>query len=208
MNEKSGMNTNEKIINKAKELFMQYGLKSISMDEVAKALGISKKTLYQHVNNKADLVRKVMLSHIEEEKKAMDCIHGNAKNAIDEMVQISRFVSELLQRLNPSVVYDLKKYYAEGWELMESLHFQHTYTILKENIEKGMKQGLYRANLNVDILAKLYIGRMDLVVDKNLFPIGEYTFSQIHKNIITYHLYGIMSEKGIEFFKQYSETTV
>lgn len=202
------MNTNEKIISKSKELFMQYGLKSISMDEVARTLGISKKTLYQHVNNKADLVEKVMISHIEEEKLAIDCIHKEATNAIDEMIGISRFVSELLQRMNPSVLYDLQKYYTQGWELMESLHFQHTYHIIKNNLEKGIKEGLYRIGLNTDITAKLYIGRMDLVVDKNLFPIGEYTFLQIHENIITYHLYGVMTEKGIEVFKQYSKTGV
>lgn len=197
------MDTGEKIITKAGDLFMQYGIKSISMDEVARNLGISKKTLYQHVNNKADLIQKVMLTHITEEKNAMCNIHENAKDAIDEMMQISRFVSELLQRVNPSVIYDLRKYYTKGWELMESLHFEHTYTLIKENIKKGMEEGLYRPDLNADIIAKLYIGRMDIVVDKNLFPIGEYTFSQIHNNAMMYHLYGIMSTKGIELFEQY-----
>lgn len=198
------MNTGEKIITKAGDLFMQYGIKSISMDEVARSLGISKKTLYQHVNNKADLIQKVMIIHITEEKDAMCTIHETAKDAIDEMMQISRYVSELLQRVNPTVIYDLQKYYAKGWELMESLHFEHTYTLIKENIEKGMEQGLYRPNLDADIIAKLYIGRMDLVVDKNLFPIGEYTISQIHNNAMTYHLYGIMSTKGIELFEKYN----
>lgn len=198
------MDTGEKIITKAGDLFMQYGIKSISMDEVARNLGISKKTLYQHVNNKADLIQKVMLTHITEEKNAMCNIHENAKDAIDEMMQISRFVSELLQRVNPSVIYDLRKYYTKGWELMESLHFEHTYTLIKENIKKGMEEGLYRPDLNADIIAKLYIGRMDIVVDKNLFPIGEYTFSQIHNNAMMYHLYGIMSTKGIELFEQYN----
>lgn len=198
------MNTGEKIVTKAGDLFMQYGIKSISMDEVARNLGISKKTLYQHVNNKADLIQKVLIVHINEEKNAMCIIHETAKDAIDEMMKISRYVSELLQRVNPSVIYDLKKYYAKGWELMESLHFEHTYQLIKENIKKGMLEGLYRPNLDSDIIAKLYIGRMDLVVDKNLFPVGEYTISQIHNNAMTYHLYGIMSTKGIELFEQYN----
>lgn len=185
-------------------MFMQYGIKSISMDEVARNLGISKKTLYQHVNNKADLIQKVMVTHITEEKEAMIIIHKNAKDAIDEMMQISKHVSELLQRVNPTVIYDLQKYYAKGWELMESLHFEHTYRSIKENIENGMQQGLYRPNLNADIIAKLYIGRIDLVVDKNLFPVGEYTISQIHKNAMTYHLYGIMTTQGIELFEKYN----
>ena len=200
------MNTSDNIIEKAGDLFMQYGLKSISMDEVARKLGISKKTLYRHVNNKADLVQKVMVKHIEEEKQAMDLIHATATNAIDEMMQISRFVSQLLQKINPTVIYDLKKYYAKGWELMESLHFEHTYMIIKSNIERGIGEDLYRVELNADVIAKLYIGRMDLVVDKNLFPIGEYTFSQIHDNFMTYHLFGIMSPKGIDVFRAYMDS--
>lgn len=198
------MDIGKKIVTKSRELFMQYGIKSISMDEVARNLGISKKTLYQHVNNKADLIQKVMVTHITEEKEAMIIIHKNAKDAIDEMMQISQYVSELLQRVNPTVIYDLQKYYAKGWELMESLHFEHTYRSIKENIENGMQQGLYRPNLNADIIAKLYIGRIDLVVDKNLFPVGEYTISQIHKNAMTYHLYGIMTTQGIELFEKYN----
>ena len=198
------MDTGEKIIVKAGELFMQYGIKSISMDEVARNLGISKKTLYQHVDNKADLIQKVMMTHITQEKLAIEAIHKAANDAIDEMMQISRFVNELIQKVNPSVIYDLKKYYAKGWELMESLHFEHTYTIIKENIEKGVEEGLYRSDLDADIIAKLYIGRMDIVVDKNLFPIGKYTISQIHNNAIMYHLYGIMTSKGIELFEKYN----
>lgn len=197
------MDTGKKIITKASDLFMQYGFKSISMDEVARYLGISKKTLYQHVNNKADLIQKVMIAHISEEKLTMHNIHENAKDAIDEMIQISQYVSELLQRVNPTVLYDLQKYYLKSWELMESLHLNYTYKLIKENIQSGMEEGLYRQNLSPEIIAKLYIGRMDLIIDKNLFPIGAYTFSQIHNNAMMYHLYGIMSIKGMELFEKY-----
>lgn len=171
------------------------------MDEVARTLGISKKTLYQYVNNKADLIKKGLVMHIEEEKQALEEIQQNAENSIDEMIKISKYVSQTLQKVNPSVIHDLRKYYQSSWELMESLHFQHTYFMIKKNIEKGITEGLYREDIRADIIAKLYIGRMDLVVDKNLFPIGEYTFSQIHSNMITYHLHGIMSGKGTEIFE-------
>jgi AcrR family transcriptional regulator len=198
------MDTGKKIIEKARELFMQYGLKSISMDDVARTLGISKKTLYQCVNNKADLIKRGLVMHIEEEKLVLEEIHQSAKNAIDEMIKISKYVSQTLQKVNPSVIHELQKYYQSSWELMESLHVEHTYFLIKKNIEKGIEEGLYREDVHPDITAKLYIGRMDLVVDKSLFPIGEYTFSQIHNNMITYHLYGIMSKKGREIFEAYN----
>lgn len=195
------MDSDNKIIKKAMGLFMRYGLKSITMDEVARSLGISKKTLYQVVDNKADLIKKAMQVHIKNEKYALDEIHANSENAIDEMLKVGRFISQLLQQMNPSVVYDLKKYYPDGWKMMESLHFEYTYKMIKMNIERGMKENLYRADLNSDIISRLYVGRMDLVVDKNLFPFGEYTFLQIHENFINYHLYALMSKQGVAVFE-------
>ncbi len=199
------MNSGNKIIRKAMDLFMRYGLKSITMDEIARSLGISKKTLYQVVDNKADLIEKAMKVHIESEKCALDEVHENSENAIDEMLKVGRFISQLLQQMNPSVIYDLKKYYPEGWEMMESLHFEHTHKMIKENIERGVEEGLYRKDLNSDIISRLYVGRMDLVIDKNLFPFGEYTFLQIHENFISYHLYALMSKKGVEVFEKIKE---
>lgn len=197
------METVNKIVEKSMELFMQYGLRSISMDDVARTLGISKKTLYQYVDNKADLIQKGMIKHIEEEKMILTEIHHSAENAIDEMIKTSQYVSQTLQKVNPSVIHDLQKYYQSSWELMESLHFQHTYFLIKNNIEKGIEEGFYREDVHADIVAKLYIGRIDLVLDKNLFPIGEYSFSQVHDHMIRCHLYGIMSEKGIKIFEKY-----
>lgn len=196
------MDTGKKIIEKAQELFMQYGLKSISMDDIARTLGISKKTLYQFVNNKADLIQKGLVMHIEEEKMVLNEIHKTAENAIDEMIKISRYVSQTLQKTNPSIIHDLQKYYQSSWKLMESLHFEHTYFLIKNNITKGIVEGLYREDVSADIIAKLYIGRIDLVLDKNLFPVGEYTFSRVHSAMITYHLHGIMSEKGVKVFEE------
>jgi AcrR family transcriptional regulator len=167
------MDTGRKIIEKAQELFMQYGLKSISMDDIARTLGISKKTLYQYVNNKADLIQKGLVMHVEEEKMILNEIHKTAENAIDEMIKISRYVGQTLQKINPSVIHDLQKYYQSSWELMESLHFEHTYFLIKNNIIKGIVEGLYREDVSADIIAKLYIGRIDLVMDKSLFPVGE-----------------------------------
>jgi AcrR family transcriptional regulator len=195
------MNSDNKIIEKAMDLFMRYGLKSITMDEVARSLGISKKTLYQVVDNKADLIGKAMQVHIEGEKCALGEIHENSENAIDEMLKVGRYISRLLQQMNPSIIYDLKKYYPDGWEMMESLHFEHTHKMIKANIERGMSEDLYRKDLNSDIISRLYVGRMDLVVDKNLFPFGEYTFLQIHENFINYHLYALMSKKGVAVFE-------
>ena len=113
---------------------MRYGIKSVSMDDIAKQLGISKKTLYQYVDNKSDLITKVMEFHIETEQKAIAEIHDVAKDPIHEMLLIARFVSRLLREMNPATVYDLQKYYADSWQIMQKLQNEHIYGIIKENL--------------------------------------------------------------------------
>jgi AcrR family transcriptional regulator len=189
------------IIEKAQELFMRYGLKSISMDEISRGLGISKKTLYQFVNNKAELVEKVLAVYIEKEKEDMLQISMQSKNAIEEMVNISNYVSQLLRQVNPSIIFDLQKYYPKGWEMMQSLHSDFTLKMIENNINKGISEGLYRDDIHAGIIARFYVGKMQVVVDSRLFANTNYSFAQIHQTNITYHLYGIMSEKGIALFK-------
>ena len=171
------METVNKIVEKSMELFMQYGLRSISMDDVARTLGISKKTLYQYVDNKADLIQKGMIKHIEEEKMILTEIHHSAENAIDEMIKTSQYVSQTLQKVNPSVIHDLQKYYQSSWELMESLHFQHTYFLIKNNIEKirftekECEKFILTHNMHYKIknLAKIDKFKLEFRISRNYF---------------------------------------
>ena len=199
------MDLKNKILSKTEELFMRYGIKSITMDEVARKLGISKKTLYKYVDNKADLIAKVIGVYIEREKEIMLDIKSKATDAIEEMMMMSQHIHQQLQGMNPTAVYDLQKYYYESWELINSLQDEFTYNLIQANIQKGIQEGVYRKTVDADVIARFYVGSAHVMVDKNLFPVLKYEMARLHNVFIEYHLHGIASEKGLERLQQYKK---
>lgn len=192
-----------KILKKAGEMFMTYGIKSVTMDDISRANGISKKTLYQYVDNKADLLNKTISLQNEEEKQAIIACQKEANNAIEEVILISRYIKQILQSINPSVVYDLQKYYLEHWKLMRSLHEHFIFNVIKDNLKAGIEQGLYRKDMDIDIVAKLYGSRADVIMDTNLFPLDKYQRTDLHREFVRYHLHAIVSEKGHDVLEEY-----
>lgn len=168
------------------------------MDDLARELGVSKKTLYQYIENKADLISQIILNHVEEETDCINNICDQTLNAVEQMLVIGKYVVQQLGKISPTVVYDLKKYYRQSWELMEMLHRQHVYQVIVKNIEKGIKEGLYRENLNTDVIAKLYVGKTFLLVDEDIFPLKNYEKEHLFREFIFYHLFGIVSQKGLK----------
>ncbi|MEZ4949358.1 MAG: TetR/AcrR family transcriptional regulator [Saprospiraceae bacterium] len=141
------------ILTEAEKLFLRFGIKSVTMDYIAQNLGISKKTLYQIVDNKADLISKIVLNHVNKETQCINQISTEAENAISEMLNISRYNIQKLREISPVAVFEMQKYYRKSWEQIESLHREQIYKVIFENIEKGKKEGLYREEINSDIVA-------------------------------------------------------
>jgi len=195
------MTQEQEILNKSEALFMKYGIKSITMDDLARQLGISKKTIYQYFENKKDLVNKVMVAHMEREMEDTGVIVQNADNAIDEMLKIARYVIAQLRKLSPTALYDIKKYYRKEWALFEQFNATYIFQCILTNLERGQKEGLYRTDLNKDIIAKLYVGKTNIVVDEDLFPLAEYKRDELYNEFIHYHIRGIASPKGLEVFE-------
>ena len=196
------MNAEEKILEGAQSMFLRYGIRSITMDEVSRELGISKKTLYQHVDNKADLVKKVMERHFKEEREFSIGLQETAENSIDEMLQVFHHMAKLMREISHAVVYDMQKYYPESWALQVKFKDEFLYNTILKNIQRGQKEGLYRANANADIIAKLYISSVEVFTDPTIFPVGEYTFLEIYTQFIQYHIYGLLTDEGRAYFEQ------
>ena len=193
----------QKILNQAESLFMRVGIKSITMQDLSRELGISKKTLYQFVENKADLVLKVIFNHAQQEIEQVKKITAASKNAIDEMLKIGRFGFEQISIISPTVIYDIKKHYHKSWEVIEKLHQEHTYGVIVENFKRGVEEGLYRDDFDVDIVAKLYGAQTFLMIEEAIFPLRKYNKKHLMNEFIKYHLYGIVSPKGKKVLEKY-----
>ncbi len=192
----------KQILSKAEDIFLSYGIKSITMDDFATRLCMSKKTLYQLVSDKNDLVKKTMKNHIETEKKAIQEICRVHENAIDEIFAIGKHVLVHIRKMNPSAMYDLQKYHPEGWQMFVDYKNTFIYSCILNNLQKGIEQGLYRDDFNPDIVAKFYSARTEIVINQEIFPFPKYTVMDVYSEYLKYHVRAIASEKGIKYLEK------
>jgi len=192
----------QQIMERVKEMLLTYGIKSISMDDISRDLGISKKTLYLYVTNKNDLVQKTMENHLAKEKEALSAITAESTDAIQEMFTIADHIRQHIRSMKHSVLYDLQKYYPDSWQLYIDYKNNFVYNVIYNNIEKGIQQGLYRDDFNIDIITKIYNTRMETLIDPSVFPPSEYGLLEVHKELLSYHLRGIVSQKGLHYLDQ------
>ncbi len=189
------------IIEKVGELFKKYGIKSVSMDDIAQQLSISKKTLYQYVKDKADLVAKVVNSHhCEEDKKCIEVANSNL-NAIDSLIEVSKYLIEMLKGINPPILYDLRKYYPELTKELVVNHKEHVYENIRSNFLKGINEGLYRNDLNPDIITAIYVKRMDDIFFEDDDYLNKFPQHEMFTHLFVYHIRGISSPKGLKYFE-------
>jgi AcrR family transcriptional regulator len=185
------------ILLKARELYMKYGIKSITMDDVARELGISKKTLYQYVTDKDDLVGKFVDNEISMRQEEICKCFRIGYNAIEELFEISIFMNKLMRNQNSATEYDLKKYYPVHFEKTIKARREGTFNYILVNLKKGINEGLYRKEMNKEVIAKLYLWRSENTHFDELFTIEEFTSIKLFVELINYHVRGIATEKGI-----------
>lgn len=191
------------ILNKAEMLFMKYGVKSVTMDDLAREMGMSKKTLYQVAKNKEDLVMKTLSNHFKNEMEQCKLFSEENVNAIEELLSIAKNLIEQLHSMNPAVLHELKRYYPKAYQLMEDYRFSFIYKTMLNNLKKGVKQGLYRKDINADIVAKVYVARADIIFDTVLFPPSEYNWIEVYRESLLYHIRGIVAEKGLVYLTEH-----
>ena len=190
------------ILEQAGHVFMRYGIKSVTMDDVARELKISKKTLYKYVSDKKDLVVKVMTGHCQQEQMQCMEIINSSKNAIDEMISITKYVSSMIKEVHPSIHYDLEKYYPEAWDIMSKHKDEFIGNCVEKNLIKGIEEGLYRKNLNPRIISKIYVQKMDIVFDGVVFPSKDFRFENVYFEMMRYHIRGIANDEGLKYLKE------
>lgn len=185
------------------QLYKKYGIKSITMDEVARQLGISKKTLYQHFKDKADLVEQTMMFTIQNYFSKISNLLKEDLNAIEELLTINNFLNNVIEKEhNPAIDFDLKKYYPEIFEKFHKFRRDVTYKTLSKNLNKGQEEGLYRKDFNVEIIASVHMARMESHMQSESLVLAKYSHKEIFNEIFIYHIRGICSAKGIEFYEK------
>jgi AcrR family transcriptional regulator len=194
-----------KIINGATLLFLKFGFKSITMDDIVRELGISKKTLYLYFSDKNELVIKCIERHLQDEKNACHHLRNKELNPVAFLIQITETLSDKKKQINQSILFDLKKYFKEAWELLNEFRKEFIYHQMMDNLNSGKSEGYYKPDLNENLIAKFYIHLIAFMVDPDNDQNSHLSIKDIHFEMMKYHIRGICTDKGIKIFNKYLE---
>lgn len=186
----------------AADLFITLGFKSVTMDDIANKMGISKKTIYLHFKNKTKLVEATTMYMFNLISYGIDCICALEKNPIEEIYDIKAFVMEHLKDEKSSPQYQLQKYYPSIFAALKKKQFDIMQNCVKENLNRGIKRKLYRATINIDFISRIYFNSILAIKDKDLFPLKQFSMNMLMEHYIEYHLRGICTQKGLNVLTQ------
>jgi AcrR family transcriptional regulator len=199
------MEPQERIVNKAHELFMRYGIRSVSMDEVANHLGMSKKTIYQFYADKDALVEDVINVEIAASQLECNLHKQKSENPIHEVFMAVDMMQEMLTKINPNVLFDLEKYHQKAFKKHNEFKNKFLYAIVKENLDMGKAEGLYRDEVNSEIMARFRLASTLLLFNPDLFPHGKYSLPAILNEMTDNFLYGLATAKGQKLIQKYKQ---
>lgn len=193
----------EKIIHKSVELFLNLGFKSVTMDDIASEMGISKKTIYVHFPNKTKLVETVTFTLFEIICDGIDGICSTSNNPIEELYAIKMYVMQHLNNEKTSPQYQLKKYYPQIYGILKSKQFDKTQDSVSESIQKGVDTGLFRENIDVDFISRMYFNGMTGIKDNSIFPQEKFNMVYLMESYLEYHLRAIVTDNGLQILNKF-----
>ena len=199
------MEIKERILETAQELFFKYGIRSISMDDIAKELSISKKTIYQYYKDKDEVVHMLMQKKMEVDQKRFHDVAKASANVIEEMFNIMEQMRKVIGQMNPSAFYDLQKYHSNSWKLLKEFRENHIVTMVEEMLVRGMKQGYIRPDIHPKILARLRLEQIEMSFNPAVFPPEKFKILEVQLAMLEHFLYGICTLKGHKLVNKHKQ---
>ncbi|RYZ31115.1 MAG: TetR/AcrR family transcriptional regulator [Chitinophagaceae bacterium] len=197
------MEPKERILVRAHELFNKYGIRSVSMDDISAGLGMSKKTLYQYFADKEELVDACFSGVMEHNRHQCLADQKRAENSIHELFLAFDMTQEVFAEMNPSVLYDLQKYHPAAYKKFHEFKYGFLYKVITSNLEKGIKEELYRPEIDVDVLTRLRIESVMLPFNGDVFPNNRTHLIHIEQQIFEHFLFGLVTSKGQKLIQKY-----
>ena len=199
------MEIKERIIAKAREQFFRYGVKSVTMDDIARELGISKKTIYQHFEDKDAIVHQLMMGEMLQDKCEWEDLCKISKNVIEKMVKSMELIKKAFAEINPSTFFDIKKYHPKTWELFQAHKQNFILESIRQELLEGIEQGFYRPDIKIEILAKMRLEQVELGFDPQMFPPNKFSLIDVELTMLDHFIRGILTPKGLEVYQEYMQ---
>ncbi|HYO21147.1 MAG TPA: TetR/AcrR family transcriptional regulator [Flavisolibacter sp.] len=202
------METKERILVRAHELFNKYGIRSVSMDDISAGLGMSKKTLYQYFADKEELVDACFSGVMEHNRHQCLADQKRAENPIHEVFLAFDMTKEMFSEMNPSVLFDLQKYHPAAFKKFHEFKYSFLYNVITNNLQRGVKEELYRADIDVDVIARLRIESVMLPFNAEVFPNNRTHLVHIEQQLFEHFLYGLATAKGQKLIQKYKNQRI
>ena len=199
------INTKQRIQQAAHDLVMQYSIRSVSMDDIANNLGMSKKTIYQYFKDKDELVEAVVDNVIDTNQCTCNDDRDKADNAVHEIFLVMEMMVEMFKAMNPSILYDMQKYHPAAFGKFQQHRNQYLYNVCTQNLQRGIKEELYRPEIAVDILARYRVETMFIPFNPEFQKSLKYNLLEIEEEIIIHFLFGLVTLKGYKLVLKYME---
>ena len=193
------------ILDRILALFVRYGVRSITMNDIARELGVSKKTLYSDFKDKEDLIKQVVDFDKSQSRHVLDELYESELNALEEVYQVNSRIHSIRSCYSPSFHYDLKRYYPDTYRSWIQDKRQNMYDLITKNLRKGKKEGLYREEIREHIIARLYMARVEMLDSNEIIEEQETLSAEFMQEIFFYHLHGICNDKGLKNLAQLKE---
>jgi Transcriptional regulator len=199
------MEIKDRIKQKADELFRSYGIKSVTMDEIANRLGVSKKTIYHSFADKDELVDEVVGDLLTYNQVCCNKDRAKAKDAIHEVFLAMEMVQQMFQDMNPVILYDMERNHPATFQKFLQHKNKFLLQVIKENIERGKKEELYRPDINTEVIARVRLETMMLPFNQEIFPKSKFNFVDLEHQLIEHFLFGVASMKGHKLILKYQQ---
>jgi AcrR family transcriptional regulator len=193
----------ERIILGGEELFLKAGIKSVTMDDIAKHLGMSKKTIYQFFKDKNELVIALVQKKLKEDEDQMEDIIGKSGNVIEGMINMMKCSEDIFSRINPVVIHDLQKYHPDAWKQFQNFKSGVIVHSLEELLTKGIEQGYIRPDIDVKIIARMRMLQVEMGFDTSIFPHSEFNVWKVQQQFHEHFNYGICTLEGYKLLSEH-----
>lgn len=201
----SEMEAQDKILKTSLELFFKYGIKRVTMDDIAKELGMSKKTIYQFYKEKDDLVNQLCQIELQKQNAEFAQLQDMATDPVHEMILISEKLRSMLQPINPMFFLDLQKFYPVGFAQFQKFKDECSSVLIHKNIRVGVENGLYRKDINIEFTTQYRLAQMDMMIFGNYFAYDKISFAKAHELILDMFVYSICTIKGHKLINNYKK---
>ncbi len=195
----------ERIKLQATDLFMKYGVRSVSMDDIANQLGMSKKTIYQYYADKDELVEAVIVNEINHNEACCQIDINGSENAVHELFLAMDMVLEMFRSMNASVLYDLEKYHPVAFQKFLKHKNDYLYGVIRNNLIRGISEGLYREDINIDIISRFRVEIVLIPFNPGFQAKVKHNLAEIEEEIILHYLYGLVNLKGHKMILKYQQ---